>query len=159
MIRIVFCILMVALACGFTPPDARFSRSGDPVPLPPGPRQMQSEDQIWKHFAQCKLRRNQDFSYGIAYTPEVKAMNGRQTVISGFMLPLEAKEKFTHFILSKRAPTCAFCPPGAPNEVVEVFTSEPVKWQEDLVTVSGTLTLASDNKRGIFFLIKNATVK
>jgi uncharacterized protein len=95
-------------------------------------------------------------SYSIAYTPEVRQMNGKEVIISGFMVPLEAKEDSRHFLLSRRAPSCAFCPPGAPNEVVEVFTAKQMRWQENLVTFSGMLVLPNDGKRGVFFQLKDA---
>ena len=118
---------------------------------------MQSEDLLWKSFAECKLKTDKDFSYSITYTPKVRALNGREITISGFMLPLEAKERSNHFLLERRAPTCAFCPPGAPNEVLEVFSALPMKWEENLVTLTGVLVLPKDGKGGVFFQMKNAT--
>ncbi len=123
---------------------------------PQPPRMLQSDDYIWKLFAQCEIKQDKDFSYNITHIPSVKAMSGKQIAISGFMVPLEAQEKFGHFLLSRRAPTCAFCPPGEPNEIVEVFSSKPMRWQENLVTISGTLVLLGDGKKGIFFQMKDA---
>jgi len=119
-------------------------------------RTVQSDDYLWKIFSQCEIRTNQNNSYSISYLPGVKAMNGKRLTISGFIQPLEATEKFSHYLLSSRAPTCAFCPPGEPNEIVEVFSAEPVRWEETLVTVKGTLILANDSKKGIFFQLKDA---
>jgi uncharacterized protein len=84
------------------------------------------------------------------------ALKGKRITISGFMVPLEAKEKFTHFLLSRRAPTCAFCPPGEPNEIMEVFSSKPMRWQENLITISGSLVLLNDGKNEILFQMKDA---
>jgi len=120
------------------------------------PRLMDSEDTLWKTFAKCKLKPNKDFSYDITYIPSVKAMSGKEITISGFMLPLDAKEKSKHFLLERRAPTCAFCPPGEPNEIMEVFAAKPMAWNENLVTFSGTLILPNDGKKGIFFQLKDA---
>lgn len=120
------------------------------------PRSMQSDDYLWKVFSQCEIKTNQNNSYSISYVPGVRAMNGKQVTISGFMQPLEATEKFSHYLLSSRAPTCAFCPPGEPNEIVEVFSARPVRWEENQVTVKGALVLANDSKKGIFFQLKDA---
>jgi uncharacterized protein len=161
MTRVVFMIFMVTFACGFNvrdKPESSFSRSGS-FSGSSAPRSMQSEDQLWKNFSQCKLKPNKDFTYDITYTSGVKAMNGREITISGFMLPLEAKQKSSHFLLERRAPTCAFCPPGEPNEVMEVFSSKPMIWEENLVTLSGTLVLPNDGKKGIFFQLKDAVVR
>jgi len=117
---------------------------------------MQSDDQIWKSFAKCKMKMDQDLSYTITYTPSIKVMNGKNVTLSGFMLPLEPKDKFSHFLLSKNAPTCAYCPPGAPNEIVEVFSTKQMSWKENLITLSGTLVLVNDGKKGVFFRMKDA---
>jgi hypothetical protein len=119
----------------------------------------QEEDQLWKEFAQCKIKPDKDFSFNIIFTPRAKAINGKQITISGFMVPLESNEKFSHFLLSRRAPSCGFCAPSRPNEIVEVFTSKPVMWEENFVTISGILILANDAQKGIFFQMKNAEVK
>ncbi len=161
MIRIVFMILLATFACGFNvrdKPDSSYSRSGS-LSGSSAPRSMQSEDQLWKTFSQCKLKPNKDFSYDITYTTGVKAMNGKEITISGFMLPLETKQKSGHFLLERRAPTCAFCPPGEPNELMEVFSSKPMIWEENLITLSGTLVLPNDGKKGIFFQLKDAVVR
>jgi uncharacterized protein len=161
MIRLLFLALIVTFTCGFNVRDQpeRFGRSGgmsgSSAPAP-APRSMVSEDQLWKTFAQCKLRANKDFSYDITYLPSVKAMSGKEITISGFMLPLEAKEKSKHFLLERRAPTCAFCPPGEPNEVIEVFATKAIAWNENLATLSGILILPNDSKKMIFFQLKDA---
>ena len=161
MTRIALMVIMVTFACGFKvrdQPESGFSRSGS-LSGSSAPRSMQSEDPLWKNFSQCKLKANKDFSYEITYLPGVKAMNGREVTISGFMLPLEAKPKSNHFLLERRAPTCAFCPPGEPNEVMEVFSRQPMAWEENLVTMSGTLILPNDSKKGIFFQLKDAVAR
>lgn len=93
----------------------------------------------------------------IAYTPEVQALNGKQIGVDGFMLPLESTQKFSHFLLSFRSPSCPYCPPGAANEIVEVFTKSPMTWSDQLTSMRGTLTLAdAKNDNGIFYQLKDA---
>ena len=117
----------------------------------------QSNDDIWKTFGKCKVHLDKkEYKYSIDYTPEVKAMEGKQITVSGFMLPLEAKEEFTHYLLSKRTPTCPFCPPGEPNEIVEVFSKKPVKWDEGIVVATGTMKFTNDPQLGLFFQMKDA---
>jgi len=161
MSRIVFMIVMVTFACGFNvrdQPESSFSRSGS-LSGSSAPRSMQSEDLLWKTFSKCKLTTNKDFYYDITYTSSVRAMNGKEIAISGFMLPLETKPKSSHFLLERRAPTCAFCPPGEPNEIMEVFSSKPMAWEENLITLSGTLVLPNDSKKGVFFQLKDAVAR
>ncbi len=157
-VQIAGIVLFTVIICGFInqPGNPKFSDSDEYKPPSSGSGAMQTEDPIWKSFAKCKISMDQDFSYRISYTSGVKAMNGKNVTLSGFMLPLESKAKFNHFLLSKNAPTCAFCPPGSPNEVVELFSSKPMMWKENLVTFSGTLKLVNDGKTGVFFQLKDA---
>ena len=150
--------LSAAIICGFTgqEPGSRFSGSSEYKPRQSDPGMMKSDDQIWAHFSKCKIKTDKDLSFSITYTPGVKTLQGKNVTISGFMLPLESKSKFSHFLLSKNAPTCAYCPPGAPNEVVEVFSSKPTAWKENLITYSGTLILVNDKQKGVFFQMKDA---
>lgn len=94
--------------------------------------------------------------YSATYPEEVKALVGKEMTISGFMLPLEATEKFTHFLLSKRTPTCAFCPPGEPDEIIDVWLEKPTKWDDNLITITGTFTLINNPEFGLFFKLDKA---
>ena len=135
---------------------ALFYAAGNLNRQPAAHRLLKSDDFLWKAFLQCKLTADRKISFDIAYTPEVRRMNGKEVTVSGFMVPLEAKEDFRHFLLSSRAPSCAFCPPGEPNELMEVFTAKPMKWQEEMVTLSGTLVLPDGGNKGVFFELKDA---
>ena len=155
-VKSLLAVAAVILLCGFTveqdpagigqPGDER--KAQDALP--------QSQDDIWKTFGKCKVHLDpKKYTYSIDYTPEVKAMEGKPFTISGFMLPLEPKEKFTHYLLSKRTPTCPFCPPGEPNEIVEVFSKKPVEWDEGIVVVTGTMKFTSNPEMGLFFQMQD----
>lgn len=117
----------------------------------------QSKDGIWSVLGKCKVHYDpKKYTYSITFTDEVKAMEGKPFTVSGFMLPLEPKEQFNHFLLSKRTPTCAFCPPGEPNEIVDIYTKKPVKWEEGLVIVTGTMRFTNNPDLGLFFQMKDA---
>lgn len=119
----------------------------------------QSRDVMWAVLGKCKVHLDvKNYRYSIQYTPEVKAMEGKQLTISGFVLPLESTETFSHFLLSKRTPTCFFCPPGAPNEVVEVFVRKPIAWDEGMIAVTGAFGFTSNPELGLFFQIKEAEI-
>lgn len=148
----------IILLCGFT-----VEQAPEGIGQPADERQAQdalpqSYDDMWNVFGKCTVHLDKkNYTYSIDYTPEVKAMEHKQITISGFMLPLESEETFNHFLLSKRTPTCPFCPPGEPNEIVEVFTKEPVAWDEGIVTVTGTMRFTKNPELGLFFQLKDAT--
>jgi hypothetical protein len=54
-------------------------------------------------------------------------------------------------------PVCFFHPPGAPNEVIEVYSNTPIAITDKIVTVTGRFTLISDPEKGLFFRLSNAT--
>lgn len=156
-LKIVFSMAVLVLLSGFTaeeadpaigqPQDERSAQEALP----------QSQDHMWKLFGACTVHLDHaQYTYSIDYTPEVKALEGTQLTISGFMLPLEASDKFTRFLLSKRTPTCPFCPPGEPNEIVEVLLDEPVAWVDGIVAVTGTMQFTKNPELGLFFQLKGA---
>jgi hypothetical protein len=93
------------------------------------------------------------------FPPDIKAMNGKTVTASGFVLPLDASEHTSHFLLSKRTPTCPFCPPGEPNEVIEVYCNKPIKFDDSMISVTGKFGLTNNTDNGVFFTMKQATAQ
>ncbi len=120
--------------------------------------QSHTHSDVWPVFAACKVDNHYvKMNYSIAYTPAAKALDGKKIRLDGFMLPLESGEKSNHFLLSVRSPTCPYCPPGAPNEIVEVFTQKPIGWSEQLTTVEGILQLMPpQSDTGVFFRLHDS---
>lgn len=162
--QIVFTLIAFFVLCGFDvqevpasmgqPTDERSAQDGLP----------QSKDEMWSKFLKCKVHLDKkNYTYSIDYTPEIKELEGKEITISGFVLPLESEEKFNHFLISKRTPTCFFCPPGEPNEIIEVFTNKKITWEDGLTTVTGkfgfTKGIEANPELGLFFQLKNADVK
>lgn len=117
----------------------------------------QSKDPMWKILGKTKIHLDKkEWHYSATYPDEVKALVGREVTVSGFVLPLEPSEKFHHFILSKRTPTCAFCPPGEPNEIIDVTLEKPMKWDEGVVKITGVFGLMSNPELGLFFTLAKA---
>ena len=122
--------------------------------IPPKPK-----SDLWPKLTACKIDKHYlEGKYGIHYTPEVKALEGKHITLDGFLLPLEAGEKSTHFLLTVRAPSCPYCLPAAPNQMAEVFTTKPLAWSDQMTSLSGTLKLMPDKSAdGIFFQLLDAS--
>jgi len=86
----------------------------------------------------------------------VKAMSGQIIRASGFVLPLDGSDMTKHFLLTRRTPVCFFCPPGEPNEVMEVRSKKAIAWTDDIVTMSGQFKLINDGEKGVFFALFDA---
>lgn len=152
-VGLTLCVLGIWLAVsGFSsqPLDERKAQEALP----------QSKDPMWDKLTKTKISFEEKAGlYSATYPAEIKAMEGKPMTINGFMLPLEPTETFNHFILSKRPPTCPYCPPGEPNEIVEIFTTKATKWRDEAITVSGTFGFTNQQELGMFFTLKNATIK
>lgn len=126
---------------------------------PPEERALQmtlprSQSPVWQKFVKCKIGYNdKNGLYNIHVTPDVKALAGQTVTVNGFVMPLDASDHTQHFLLTRNTPVCMFCPPGEPNEVVEVIAPERIVWTDKIVTVTGPLTLVNNGEKGIFFKI------
>lgn len=134
-----------------------------PAPSQPGEERAQqnalpqSNDPLWGNLGQCRVGYDDAQGlYTIALTPTVKQLAGQTVTASGFMLPLDASDKTAHFLLTKRTPVCLFCPPGEPNEVIEVHSTRALAWSEDMINVTGTFKLVNNGDQGVFFEIDDA---
>lgn len=120
----------------------------------------QMRDEVWRKFVGCKLAYDEDTGvYSIKLTPAVKALDGRTITVRGFVMPMDGSDRTKHFLLSRNTPVCMYCPPGQPNEIVEVETPKALQWTEKIVAVTGTLRLVNDQERAVFFKMENAQAK
>lgn len=139
-------ILTVLATSGFS-----VQKSPDAIPADNHP--------LWKTLATTKEVFKNEMVLP-AFTKEVQALDQTTITISGFMMPLEETEQQKHFLLSKYSPSCPFCMPGGPNEIIEVFCDKPVAFSFNPVTLTGQMELVKDaNDWGIFYRLKKASVK
>lgn len=92
------------------------------------------------------------------YTPVQQALNDKSQRVQGFMMPLEPGEKQKHFLLTSVPLTCAFCTPGGPESMVEVYSQNPVKYSLEPVVVEGRLMVLADDPYGLYYRIKDGVV-
>ena len=117
----------------------------------------QSKAPLWAVLRTTRIGENDAAGLFTAdFPPPVKALSGRTVTLSGFMLPLDSEARARHFLLSKYTPVCFFCPPGSPNEVVEVLVAQGVPVTDRMVTVTGRLELENQADKGLFFRIDQA---
>ncbi|APW38220.1 hypothetical protein RD110_14270 [Rhodoferax koreense] len=76
--------------------------------------------------------------------------------VQGFMVPLDANEKQTHFLLTSVPLTCAFCIPGGPESMIEVKAKTPVKYTLEPVIVEGRFTVLPDDQYGLYYRVVDA---
>lgn len=119
-----------------------------------------SQDTVWATLAAADVRIDEASGmFTIRTTPQIDAMDGAPLTITGFMLPLDEDAETRHFLLTRNTPVCAYCPPGEPDEVIEVWSEDGLAPTQDMLEVSGTFGLISNGDQGLFFQLKNARVK
>ncbi len=90
------------------------------------------------------------------YNKDLQALEGKEVILQGFMMPLEQGEKQKKFLLTAMAPTCPYCLPGGPESMVEVTCKSGVKTTFEDLAVKGKLELVKKFEEGIFFRLHGA---
>lgn len=118
-----------------------------------------STDALWATLSATQVR--EDVAHGTltaTFPAAVERMAGKTLAVSGFMLPLDTGMTTQHFLLSKYTPVCPFCPPGAPNEVIEVTSASPIYKDDEMIGVTGRFSLERDGNAGLFYRLDGAEV-
>jgi hypothetical protein len=119
-----------------------------------------SQATLWAVLRKTKI--GADDKRGVftaSFPDEVKALDGQPVALSGFMMPLDTTPKSKHFLLTKYTPVCFFCPPGQPNEVVEVTTNRGIAITARMLTVNGKMALINNAEKGLFFRVDAASIQ
>jgi len=93
------------------------------------------------------------------FDDSLRALDGTEVKVQGFMLPLENDDRHSHFIVTRSPPSCFFCLPGGPESVVEINASKPLEFSFDPVILKGRLALMEDSDMGLFYRLDNATLE
>ncbi len=123
-----------------------------PAPAPPGAMDwsvlinVEVEEEIVDNYIQ----------YNPTFPLLVKAYDGETVKLNGYMVPLEATEKQSHFILMAYPHACPFHMPGGPGGYVEVKADFPVEFTYDPVLIEGHFKILDDFSNGVFYRISAA---
>jgi hypothetical protein len=90
------------------------------------------------------------------YTPAIKALADQEVKLMGFIYPLEGGTAHGHFLLTAWPPSCPFCLPAGPSQMVEVFAPEPIEFGEGAVMLTGRFELLQDDPSGLYYRLHDA---
>jgi hypothetical protein len=90
------------------------------------------------------------------YSKEIKALDGREVKLMGFIYPLEGGLEHKRFLLTAWPPSCPFCLPAGPSQMVEVFCQEPVEFTEGAILMAGRFELLEDDPSGMYYRMQGA---
>ena len=94
--------------------------------------------------------------FHVEYTDEVRALDQQDVKVMGFLYPLEGGVTHEHFLLSAWPPSCPFCLPAGPSQMVEVFCAEPVEFTEGAILMAGRFELLHDDPSGMYYRMQGA---
>lgn len=118
----------------------------------------------WEDLADVKFEKKymeqyDDYFLYPQFGPSVRAMEGQKITITGFFLDLYPDDDI--YVLSKGPmSSCFFCGVGGPETAIELhFTNKPSFKTDDIITVTGTLVLNSDDMMHFNYILKNCKEK
>jgi len=90
------------------------------------------------------------------YSADIQALDGKDVKLMGFLFPLEGKVEHERFLLTAWPPSCPFCLPAGPTQMVEVFCAEPIAFTEGAILVGGRFELLHDDPGGLYYRLHGA---
>ncbi|WP_235298162.1 hypothetical protein [Portibacter marinus] len=122
----------------------------------------QSEANTWKTLGKITYKKEYDELMGFkvdvpVFSDDIKAMEGKEITIKGYIIPVEGYKSHKEFIFSAYPYNmCFFCGGAGPETVMEVSASEPVKYTAEQVELKGTLTLNDSDVNRLMYILTDA---
>ena len=132
-------------------------------PLPPSPYADKPLPELkgvvsWKTLAEVKPVKQKD-RFVPEFSKSVSALDKKDVKLQGFMMPLDMGERQKRFLLVALPPSCAFCLPGGPEQMVEVVAKTPVKYGFEPIVISGKLAVLKDDPMGLYYRLTEAVAQ
>ena len=111
----------------------------------------------WKTLGEVQVVKQKD-KFIPQFSNTIAGLDKKEVRLQGFMMPLEMGDRQKRFILSAMPPSCAFCLPGGPDQIVEIQAKSPVKYGFEPIVVSGKLAVLKDDPMGLYYRLTDAVV-
>ena len=130
------------------------------TPLPPSPYMDKPLPELkgvvsWKTLSEVNPVRQND-RFVPQFSKGIESLDKKEVKIQGFMLPLDMGEKQKRFLLTALPPSCAFCLPGGPDQLVEVQAKNAVKYGFEPIVVTGKFVVLKDDPMGLYYRLTDA---
>ena len=121
---------------------------------------VESDDPTWDLLNNLELSPSVELGAGQAQFPaNLQRLVGKPFTVRGFLLQLDANPYLSHFVVTRRNSSCAFCPPNGPGDAVEVFTNRRIACSAHEYEATGTLALFRNPSSGLYYRLTNARVR
>lgn len=126
---------------------------------------LQAQDtNLWKTLSKITYEKKFDELLGFkvdvpVFSEGITALEGEMVEVSGYIVPVEGYKSHTEFVFSAYPYNmCFFCGGAGPETVMEVTSTEPVKYSTERIKLRGRLTLNSDDINRLMYVLTEATV-
>ena len=93
------------------------------------------------------------------FSEALKALDGTEILLQGYMFPIGPDEKQEKFLLGPFPASCPFHYHITPNLIIEAHAKKPVDFSYDSVNIKGTLKLVpKDDEYNVFYRLYNAKI-
>ncbi len=91
------------------------------------------------------------------FSEEVKALDGTEITLQGWMIPLDELRGENYFVLSSLPfANCFFCGGAGPETVMEVFSKKQIDFTEKKIKVKGKLKINADDPLRLMYILNDA---
>ncbi|HEY9048230.1 MAG TPA: DUF3299 domain-containing protein [Ohtaekwangia sp.] len=127
------------------------------------PHVFAQEQNFWQVLAQVGFENKKDKNgYEVevpVFSKHLKTFNGKKIRLQGYIIPLEEMGGQGKFMLSAWPfNLCFFCGAAGPETVVEVETTQKIKFTTKQIVMEGILILNDSNPDHHMYILKSATL-
>lgn len=91
------------------------------------------------------------------FSEEVKALDGTEITVEGWMIPLNELRGENYFVLSSLPfANCFFCGGAGPETVMEIFSKKQINFTEKKIKVTGKLKINADDPLRLMYILSEA---
>ncbi|MEM9260134.1 MAG: hypothetical protein AAGA62_10845, partial [Bacteroidota bacterium] len=128
-----------------------------------GGTNLQAQDgNLWKTLSKITYEKKYDELLGFkvdvpVFSEKIEALEGEIVEVSGYIVPVEGYKSHTEFVFSAYPYNmCFFCGGAGPETVMEVTSSEPVKYSTERIKLRGKLILNGDDINRLMYILVDA---
>lgn len=117
---------------------------------------------LWKTLAKITYKKEYDEFLGFkidkpVFSEEIKALNGKEVTVKGFIIPVEGYKSHKEFILSAFPYSmCFFCGGAGPESVMEVKSLDAIEYSAEAIVIKGKLKLNTDDVNQLMYSLTDA---
>ena len=132
------------------------------IPVDVWAQSAQNPAENWKKLMAISYRNGAPGELGLAmpqpvFSPQVRALDGKEVELTGFIIPFEGLFSPQHVMLSfMPVEICYFCGQSGPETVVEVFLLESIEYTKEPIRVRGRLELVEEPLETLMYVLRDA---